>query len=173
EGAKQVQASVRRALAIRGEEGQYKARGHLQIRRGPYLIAHRLDETNTAEDIRFEGRYIDLFEAELPVLQGVALKPGEDCLLYDLSWTREGSGAAEILISSSQIRDERLEANRLTFFSESPSDMTVSTRIRMANEPVRAVAGGQPAEWSRDAESGTVLVRYPGSPEGVEVTLEW
>ncbi|GGD81522.1 hypothetical protein [Paenibacillus nasutitermitis] len=172
-GAKQVQSNVRRALAIRGEEGQYKERGHLQIRRGPYLIAHGLDETQTPHNVRFEGRFIDLFEAELPVLQQVELKPGDDRLLYDLSWTGQSEGDAAILISSSRIREERLEASRFSFFSESPSDMTVSTRMRLAQEPKQATAGGQPAEWSYDADSGTVLLRYAGSPEGIEVTVEW
>ncbi|RAP73780.1 hypothetical protein DL346_26365 [Paenibacillus montanisoli] len=177
DGAKVVREHVRRALAIRGAEGDYKENEVLQIKRGPYLITHVLDETAAdggRENVVLQGPFIDLFEAHLPVLQSVELMPGDDSLLYDLgSLKRTTGGSPEIIISSSKIRDKQLEAARFSFVSESPSDMTVSTRIAVASEPVRALAGGAAAECRYDAESGTVLLRYTGAPEGIAVSLEW
>ncbi|MFC5649505.1 hypothetical protein ACFPYJ_10240 [Paenibacillus solisilvae] len=173
EGANQVCDTVRRALAIRGEENEYKENGLLQIKRGPYLIAHVLDETNSPSDSVLEGAFIDLFEADLPVLRRVELQPGEDCLLYDLSFAHSEDELPSILVSSSRIRDEQLEGKRFSFVSESPADMTVSTRIRVASAPRQAMADGVPAAFTHDADSGTVLVRYPGVPEGIEVILNW
>ncbi|WP_199616712.1 hypothetical protein [Paenibacillus alkalitolerans] len=173
-GDKQVRDSVRRALEIRGEADAYKESGLLQIKRGPYLITHVLDETENREPVALRGEFVDLFEADLPVKRSVELEPGDDSLLYDLSYAKKIAGSVpSVLVSSSRIREEKREADRYFFVSESPSEMTVSTRIRVAVEPHMVTAGGQEAVVSRDPESGTLLVRYPGTPEGVEVVLEW
>ncbi|AZN43282.1 hypothetical protein [Paenibacillus albus] len=179
EGAKIVQDQVRRALAIRGEENDYKQKQALQIKRGPYLITHVLDEVGDSgdklENVVLQGTFIDLFEADLPVLTSVELAPGDDSLLYDLGSRKQSAvgSLAEVIVSSSKIRDEQLEAARFSFVSESPSDMTISTRLAVASKPVRAIAGGTAAECVYDAGSGTVLLRYPGAPEGIAVSLEW
>lgn len=176
EGAERVAASVRRALEIRGEADEYKESGILRIRRGPYVIAQALDEAEPDADIpELSGLFLDLFEAELPALNRVQLTAGENCLLYDLDYARReaSAGSASVLISSSRIRDERMEAAKLVFVSESPSDMTVSTRILSAEPPLRVMAGDRPAEFRHDPSSGTLLVRHPGEPGGVNVTVEW
>lgn len=84
---------------------------------------------------------------------------GEDSLLYDLTWSGGEAGVPAILASSSRIRDERLEEDRYSFVSESLSDMTISTRIRVLSEPLSVMAGVVSAEFRYDSESGTVLVR--------------
>ncbi|TFE27526.1 hypothetical protein [Cohnella luojiensis] len=172
-GAKRVRDSVRRALVIRGEAGDYKESGLMQMRRGPYLITHVLDETESVQDAVLQGLFLDLFEADLPVRRTVKLKPGEDSLLYDLTWEEKGADVPAILVSSSRIRDERLEESRFSFVSESPSDMKVSTRIRVAREPLSVAAGDATAEFHYDTESETVLIQYPGVPDGINVTLAW
>lgn len=174
EGARQVRDVVRRALALRGEGGDFKPANALKIRRGPYLIVHVLDETEeeTPRPVKLNGTFVDLFEAGLPVLRTVTLKPGEDALLYDLERGRK-DGRPCVVVSSSRIRDERQDAGRIAFVSEAPSGVNVSTRIFVPQPPRRATAGSADAKLSYDPASGTALVRYPGAPEGVEVTLEW
>ncbi|MBD2867235.1 hypothetical protein [Paenibacillus arenilitoris] len=173
EGARRVRDGVRRALAMRGEAGDYKESRVLQIKRGPYLITHVLDESDSEEPVILEGAFLDLFEADLPVRRSVALRPGEDSLLYDLNDGRRGGENPHILVSSSRIREERFEEGSLSFVSESPSDMTVSTRIRAAGEPRAVTAGGAAAECRYDPESGTALLRYAGETKGVDVTVVW
>ncbi len=55
------------------------------LRRGPYVIAAGLDESlrDTSPTV-LHGRFIDLFDAELPVLTDVTLSPGKRSLLFDL-----------------------------------------------------------------------------------------
>jgi hypothetical protein len=171
-GAKQVRDSVQRALDIRGESSDYKESSLLKIKRGPYLIAHALDEIDTQQPVVIQGLYIDLFEADFPVRRKVELKPGEDCLLYDLNFAK-GIDASVIVVSSSRIRDEQTGEGRYVFISESPSNMIVSTLIRTLDKPLRVTADGAQAEFHFDPDSGTVLVRYPGAPKGIEIILEW
>ncbi len=231
EGAEKVLASIRRALELRGEADAYRESGVLRIQRGPYVIAHALDEAeadgaaaasatekNAALTV-LQGCFIDLFEAELPVLQRVELAPGEDCLLYDLSYAGasageklsreaaagsapEGAGrdaggcAAALLVSSSRIRDERREGSGFSYVSESPAGILVSTRLRVPARPARvsaepadAGASGSAAGLSGldaagaadelsvetvfDSVSSTLLLRHPGRPSGVRITMAW
>jgi hypothetical protein len=171
-GAKQVRDSVRRALVIHGESADYKESNLLKIKRGPYLIAHALDETDNEQPVVFQGLYIDLFEADLPLRRTVELKPGEDCLLYDLNFDKAIDDSA-IVVSSSRIRDEQREKDRYVFVSESPSNMTVSTLVRSLAKPHRVTVGGAEAAFHHDSEAGIVLLRYPGIPQGIEIILQW
>ncbi|MGK9253750.1 hypothetical protein [Paenibacillus humicus] len=262
EGAEKVLASIRLALELRGEADEYRESGMLRIQRGPYVIAHALDEeeaagsdaaagANAAEaEIAagantagfnaeaaaapatgreaataavLQGSFIDLFEADLPVLQRVELAPGENCLLYDLSYAGasaeasagsapEGGGrnageaggcAAALLASSSRIRDERREGSVFSYVSEAPAGILVSTRLRVPFSPARALAepadDGASGETSGEASgsaglsgldgagaadelsvetvfdsaSSTLLLRHPGRPTGVRITLAW
>ncbi|MDB4866241.1 MAG: hypothetical protein JWR03_574 [Cohnella sp.] len=172
-GAQQVTESVRRGLDIRGEAEDYKESVMLQIRRGPYLITHILDEIEGMPEADLQGLYVDLFDADLPVYKTVKLEAGADSLLYDLMWAKQNSGVPAIIASSSRIRDERVEQDCFSFVSESASDTYVSTRVRVLNQPRSVMAGHTLAEFRFDTDSGTVLVRYPGVPEGIEVTLMW
>ncbi|CAM4181765.1 hypothetical protein L1N85_11155 [Paenibacillus alkaliterrae] len=172
-GAEQIRDTVRRALEIRGEAGDYKESSLLQIKRGPYLITHVLDESETAKPVFLQGLFLDLFEADLPVRQSALLKPGEDSLLYDLNHSVQEHRVPGILVSSSRIRDELTEKTRLSFVSESPQDTVVSTRIRVAGEPRSVKAGGAAAEFRYDPVSGTVLLRYSGVPKGINIIVEW
>ncbi|MDQ6419075.1 hypothetical protein RB620_06445 [Paenibacillus sp. LHD-117] len=179
EGAQIVLGRVKRALELRAEGDDYTESGLLRIKRGPYVIAQALDETEDAfaGGSVLNGMYIDLFEADLPVLKDVALKPGDNCLLYDLNdgtaSDGEGRQGARVLVSSSRVSDERADAEAISFRSESPSAMTVSTRIRVPSAPKDATADGAKAELTYDASSGTALVRYPGKPEGSTIKVSW
>ncbi|MEC0173626.1 hypothetical protein P4H83_01950 [Paenibacillus favisporus] len=174
-GAEQVRSSVRQALQFRGEQDAYLESGLLHIRRGPYVIAHALDERDAAEPAaQLEGAFVDLFDPELHVLSRVELQPGDDRLLYDLDHpAAQLQDKPVILVSASRIREEQYLEGKLTFVSESPSEMTVSTRIRVPAEPSAVTAGGQPAACAYDPGSKTVLIRYPGVPEGIEIVANW
>ncbi|WP_336787996.1 hypothetical protein [Paenibacillus sp. MMO-177] len=175
EGADSVRGSVRLALKLRGEADSYRESGMLRIKRGPYVIAQALDESEVADGSMLEGRFIDLFEDDLPIVRNVELKPGDNCLLYDLdaAGTAGDGQAAKILVSSSRIEGETADAKAIAFRSESPSDMTVSTRLLAASAPKLVTADGLKADYVYDEASGTLLIRHSGKPEGVLVEAAW
>ncbi|OMF23499.1 hypothetical protein BK133_24225 [Paenibacillus sp. FSL H8-0548] len=173
EGAELVRNAVKRSLEIRGETIDYKESSTLHIKRGPYVITHVLDETETEQSVILEGLYIDLFEASLPIRRSVEIKSGEDSLLFDLNYSNQELEETSILVSSSRIRDEQEGENQISFVSESPHDITVSTRLRVPGEPSSITAGEKEASFQYDAESGTVLIRYAGVPEGITINVEW
>jgi hypothetical protein len=131
-----------------------------------------LDETDAEGSVTLQGLFVDLFEPSLPVMHSVEIKAGEDSLLFDLNYSNKAQEESSILVSSSRIRDEVMNANQISFVSESPSDITVSTRLRVPGEPRSVTAGASTASFEYDVDSGTVLIRYPGVPEGIAVNVE-
>lgn len=100
----------------------------------------------------------------------------------------EAARRASVLVSSSRVRDAAREGGRFRYVSESPSEMTVSTRLRACSMPsrIRACAadtplagpgadasGGHAVEAEFHAASSTLLLRHEGRPAGVRVELEW
>lgn len=168
EGAELVRNSVRRALAMRGEEDAYREKHMLQIRRGPYVATRVMTESVSDSSVTVDGIYIDLFDAALPVVRDPAVPPGSASLLYDLREAAPG-----VLVSSSRIRDEEAANGRLSFVSEAPAGITVSTRLLLSEEPGLVTADGvELADRSWDPGSRTLLLRYACDPEGTHIQVE-
>lgn len=82
QGDVRLTESVRRAAShIRLP---WQERNYLMLRRGPYIIAAGLDESIAAHARRITGRFVNLFDPELPVCREVNLAPGSRWLLLDL-----------------------------------------------------------------------------------------
>lgn len=58
---------------------------HLALRRGPYQIAAGLDESIDAPPKTLQGKYINLFDPALKLVQTVTLSPGSRWFLLDLN----------------------------------------------------------------------------------------
>jgi hypothetical protein len=170
-GAKLVRESVRRALAMRGEEESFHEKHYLHIRRGPYVVTRVMTESLSEEAVTIHGNFVDLFDAKLSVVRNPVVCPGTGSLLYDLASTP--AQAPAVLVSSSRIRDEESANGGFRFVSEAPSGMTVSTRLLLTEEPRRVTADGKEvSDRSWEPGSRTLLIRYPGVPEGVQITVE-
>ena len=66
---------------LKWREGNY-----LLLQRGPYVIAAGLDESVAGELKEVRGRFVNLFDSELRVVNSVSLKPGDRYLLRDLNF---------------------------------------------------------------------------------------
>lgn len=64
----------------------WRESNYLLLQRGPYVIAAGLDESIAGEPRMLQGRFVNLFDPELRVVQSVGLKPGERYLLRDLNF---------------------------------------------------------------------------------------
>ncbi|WP_052487168.1 hypothetical protein [Gordoniibacillus kamchatkensis] len=173
-GANLVRDTVRRALARRGEEDDYREKHALQIRRGPYVATRVMTESVSDQPVTVDGTYIDLFDAALPIVRNPVVLPGAASLLYDLHYaTTALAKVPGVAVSSSRIRDEKAGNGRLAFVSEAPAGITVSTRLLLAKEPGRVTADGKEVTVrSWDPGSRTLLIRYDGVPEGTHILVE-
>jgi hypothetical protein len=172
EGADHVRALLRRACEA--ARLPYRETGHLALRRGPYVVAAGLDESAPgAAPHELAGRFVDLFDAALPVLNRVVLTPGSRHLLLDLD--RVGSKSPAILAAACKTLGARRDPDgRFSFCAEGPEKTTAAVRLRLDDAPRDVLIDGQPLPadartW--DAATGTLRLRFPNAAAGHRITL--
>jgi hypothetical protein len=140
----------------------------LQVDRGPYRILAALDEGG--EPLVAEGCLIDLYDPALPVYTHREVLPGTQALLYDLS---KAGRAPKILAAASRAYEEKKSRNRFSYVCKGPAETWNVTRILLPAPPVKVLVNGTecPASW--DETSRTVFLRFPNSPDGVPVEIDW
>jgi hypothetical protein len=116
------------------------------------------------DGVTVTGRYLDLLDPELPVINSRDLGPG------DVIWFRDLDQDDELVLASAgRIRDLDRTGDRVSFRCEAPAGVSVITALR-SPEPPQTVDG---AEWTHDADAGILRLRHPGAPTGTPVTIGW
>lgn len=85
-GDEQVVAAVKQAAT--SAKLKWRETNFLLLQRGPYWIAAGLDESISAKPKTLRGRFVNLFDPELRVLESVTINPGDRYLLRDLNFKR-------------------------------------------------------------------------------------
>ena len=175
EGAEAVRRPVREAAAA--VKLGWKETNALVLRRGPYVVAAGLDESVPgAEPHVLHGRFVNLFDPELPVIPSVTLSPGARALLLDLNAGK--TAAPRVVAAACRVRDERAEGKTLTFRAEGIGDTNAVVRIVMrsaaSTAPSEILVSGKPAARSQyDYSGGTLRLRFANSAEGVPIEVRW
>lgn len=150
----------------------------LVLRRGPYLVAAGFDESIPgAPDSSLRGRFVNLFDAALPIQTEVSLSPGKRVLLLDLD--RFPAKKAQVIAAACQVRDEVAAGKTLRFRASGIADSNAVVRIVLPSQPKSVRVGGQLLAASDsmasgyDYQSGTLRLRFPNSPDGVAVEIQW
>jgi hypothetical protein len=171
DGADLIRGLVRRACGRAGLD--YAETNHLTLRRGPYVVAAGLDESLSGPPHVLRGRFIDLFDAGLPVVTEATLTPGSRRLLLDLD--RVKSRGPVVLASSFKALGAKAGPDgSFTFYAEGPDKVEGVARVLLDSEPKGVSLDGQPlpAEaraW--DPAAKTLLLRFPNSAAGHWVTV--
>ena len=161
------------AAAYRRRTGEEIAvKNYLRLERGAYLLAAVMDESVSQEPLTLTGRFIDLFDKNLPVLSVKQVAPGEQCYLYDLSKLGRRT-EAKVLCGASRIYNEVREKRTYSFQAKSPLHTTNVSRVLLPGKPVEVAIDGQQAVPEWDEDSGTLLLRFENNPEGVNVFIRW
>jgi len=169
EGAGQLRALVRYGMSkTRGPA--YAERGYLKLRRGRYVIAKTFDRSLT-----LPGRYVDVLQATLPVVENVSLKPDQLAVLRDVG--PDVAGGPRLLFSSSCVEWKAETPDRLRLIVSGAEGVTGTCRVFTAGRKVKslkaATDAGRPVEVESRAEGDTLLLRYSNAPFGVALDLAW
>jgi len=171
DGAGRVRDLVQRAC--RAAKLPYRETNYLALRRGPYLVAAGLDESLPDAAHTLTGRFLDLFDARLPILDAVTLTPGHRSLLLDLDRVR---GQAPVILAAAckTLGARRLPGGGFRFRCSGPDNTEAAVRLRLAAPPQAVTLDAQPLppsarEW--DAATHTLLLCFPNSASGHWVTL--
>ncbi len=150
----------------------------LVLRRGPYIVAAGLDESiPDAKPVTLHGRFVDLFDADLPVLTKVALAPGTRDLLFDLD-SADGSAAHKasprVVAAACEVRDVHSTLHQLTFTVTGQAVTNGVVRIQSRLRATRVSIAGQnlpPAAYQIDGD--TLLLHFANSVDPVPIDVEF
>jgi len=171
EGADQIRSLAKKACEAIGLE--YRETNHLVVGRGPYVVAAGLDESLAGPPLALKGKFVDLFDAKLPILNSVELSPGSRRLLFDLD-RQAGPGPAIVASACKTLDAHKTPDGGFEFHAEGPDKTEAAIRIALPEAPKGATVDGQPlpadaAVW--DAETKTLLLRFPNAASGHKVNV--
>lgn len=169
EGARHVTQAIR--TAAEAVSLAWRESRTLVLRRGPYVIGAGFDGLSTktaAQSLR--GRYIDLFEANLPIVKNVYLSSGQRTFLRDLDADTEDK--PRVLAAACRTSGEVANHNALRFRAEGIEGTEAVVRMALPRKPKKALVAGNPVFWQpSDEADGTLRIRFPNSIEGVNVEI--
>ena len=148
------------------------------LTRGPYEIISVVDENADQSPYTIEGKLIDLFDPEIPVLDQKQVNPGEQTLLYNISSIKNPK-TPQVLATAARVYEEKITRGEFSFVAKSPLNTTNVMRIllpRKASKIELTDAAGNPVEsvkTSWDEPSKTCFLSFENNPDGVFVKLKW
>lgn len=167
DGAHVIRAAVTEVLEARGEA--WNTQNYLKIQRGPYLVASVLDESVSQEPLVLRGKFVDLFDPRLPVLNERQLGPNERTLLCDLEWLTQ---PAAVVAAAARIGDESWRDGTFEFTARGPKGTHARARVRLPGAPARVITDPEIAvETQWDEPSRTVSLSFENSAQNVKFTL--
>ena len=169
EKADELRSIVRECVEANGEK--MIERNYFLLRRGPYLIAATMNESVSSEPLELQGKFVDLLNSDLQILDRSTITPGTQVWLLDLE--KITAKAPAPLAASGRIEDWKAESNAVSYTISSPENVQIATRLLLANEPKMIAVDGNAVEFSWDASSSTLLLKHAGNPNGSNVRVEW
>jgi hypothetical protein len=110
----------------------------------------------------------------LPIATSVRLNPQSRVLLFDIEHARKAF--PRVLVPACKVVGEApFEGSGLSFLALGPDQTEAVIRIGLSSAPRRVTVNDQPlvaASRTWDAESQTMLVRFPNKAVGQRVVIE-
>ncbi|PJB61775.1 MAG: hypothetical protein CO096_27455 [Armatimonadetes bacterium CG_4_9_14_3_um_filter_66_14] len=169
EAADQLRALVRYAVEGR-KRGSYREQQYFRLQRGRYLIVKTFEEPLT-----LRGQYVDVLQANLPVVSEVRLGPDQLTVLYDAS--PDLGGDPRLLFSSSCVEWRAQETDRLRLIVSGARGVFGTCRVFTGGRSVASIraltAAGREVSVDARVDGNTVLLRYPNEPFGLGIRIDW
>ena len=164
-------SSLKPAAALRAVPWQEA--NHLLLRRGPYLIGAGLDESISAVPTVVQGRFINLFDAELRLRSSVALEPGARVFLLDLD-AAPGPGP-KLLASACKALPLKQDKTTLSFTVEGVAGTPAVVLLRLPDgAPKTVTLAGQPvAKVEYALDDHLLWIRFENTPSPRELELKF
>ncbi len=148
---------------------ELKPAGAMQMRRGPFIIAHA-----ATDPVKLKGKLIDIFDPELTLHDSVELKPGDSGLYRDVQ-AKVNADKPALLHATHRLMSCGYDSGALHFTVRGPAETPAVVRV-FAPDPnaLKATAttpDGRAVNVDLNPDGQTLLLRFPNAPEGVTVTL--
>ena len=157
---------------LKNAAGGLQTKNNYTLRRGPYLMAAVVDEGAVSDEpLLLNGRFIDLFDPSLPIVEEKVVMPGEQAFLLDLDKVGHRR-RPQVLAAASRQENELVGRHSFSFVARSPLNTGNVMRILLPREP-KTIQTTTASTHQWDAGSHTLLLRFENDPEGVSVRIEW
>jgi len=153
QGADQVMAMAKltaEKIGLNWHESNY-----LLLQRGPYIIAAGLDESIAGEPKVLHGRFVNLFDSELRVLENVTLTPGSRYFLRDLDATK--GNKLQLLASACKVLPVENDGKAVSYTVESVADTPAVLLFQTSKAPKSITLDGQPVEQTGFSKTDKLL----------------
>ena len=154
--------------------GKLKFKNNYLLHRGQYTLAAVVDESVSDVPLSLKGKYIDMFDPSLPVMNEVSVNPGSQVLLLDLGNVKEPK-TPQVLVASFRESDEVRGKKEYTFVAKSPIDTDGIARVLLPSAPksvtIDGVESNSPSAW--DPSTRTYLIKFENQPDGRKVSFRW
>lgn len=171
DGADSIRTLVRDAFKAAGQT--FTERNYLELQRGPFLVAAGLDESVSVPPKQITGKYVNLFDAALPILDSVTLTPGSRYLLLNLNSDAIKTPSV-VAAACKTLGAKTLADGSFSFFAMGPDKIEAAVRVRLKAEPTVVKVDDQPlssADSVWDGPTHTLLLRFPNSAAGHQITI--
>jgi hypothetical protein len=157
--------------------GKLVLKNHFTLTRGPYELIAVFDENSNQSPFTIKGKFIDLFDPEIPILLEKQVKPGEQAFLYNIDNVKN-PGTPQVLATAARVYEEKVIKNAYSFVAKSPLNTTNVMRILLPEKAKNIEvtdAGGNvvQAKTSWDESSKTCFLSFENNPDGIHVKLGW
>ncbi len=147
-------------------------KNNFRLSRGPYELVAVLDESVSGEPFVMEGKFIDLYDPELPILTRKEIFPGQQGYYYNID---KAPKAPAVLASADRVYEETRKGRMFSYLSKGPAETISNGRILLPSNPVSVLIDGaetiDPARW--DEVGKTYLISFDNNPDGVRVVIKW
>jgi hypothetical protein len=140
----------------------------LALRRGPYVVASGMDETEDA-GFTLEGTFVNLFDPQLRLTESPRIHAGTRWLLCDVS---RRPAQPWVIAAAGRIHHERVEGGVLKFEVRGMSGTRCVVRVALPAKPARVLINDQAAQGEWDEASRTLLLLFNHQPAGVTFEVE-
>jgi hypothetical protein len=125
------------------------------------------------EQVRLRGTCIDLLDHTLKPVRDPVIQPGQSRLFRMV----EDSPEPAVLAASYETTVRASSGEAMEILNRGPLDTPAALRVHTAGRKPAAVqcadVAGRPVPFESSTEGGTLYVTFPGSPDGVTVTIRW
>lgn len=155
-----------------GGSTKFRQTNYLLLRRGPYVIAAGLEESISGAPKVLSGRFVNLFDPELRVLNRVELTPGTRFFLLDLDQTK--AKPPRLLASACKALEIRTRGRTRTYVVEGVGNTPAVVLFRVPKRPGTVTLEGQVLQQSQYSDTeGLFWIRFANTPGPRELVLNF
>ena len=134
---------------------KWKETNYLMLKRGPYVVAAGLDESIGNDSRILQGKFINLFDGELKLVNSIKLLPESRFLLYDLAKLK--STGPCVVAASCKTLPQGPDPKQLRLTIEGIADTPAVVLISSAKKPASIELAGKKLDQFEFSEADHLL----------------